>query len=307
MTTNAHIPSSGRIQRDAVLLYISQGRLRTRRKVDPASVETDIDKSLLHISKDILTSKELEEIGSFDSAVRNWVRVRCLPSPLKGKGVYILPVRLIESVLNYLEQAKRDRQPLIDTFCSFYEQRKLEAKPKLGTGFNEADYPAIDRVRSAFTFDVQVWTLETPGQLSAINRDLYQREVARMDNMWKEATRTVSGVLCSELQKLTARLAERLAPSEDGKRKIFRDSVVTNLTEWLDLFDARNLGDDTELAKVVEKAKKLIKGIDPETIRDSDHLRMDLEKDFSKLSSKLDELAVDRPLRAIDLDFDGAA
>lgn len=304
-TAQSAIPATNRIQRDAILLYISQGKLRTRRKVDPASVETDIDKSLLHISKDILTSKELEDIGSFDNAVRNWVRVRCLPSPLKGKGVYILPVRLIEPVLKYLDQAKKDRQPLIDKFCEFYEQRKREAQPKLGSGFIETDYPALDHVRSTFTFEVQVWTLETPGQLSAINKDLYQREVARMNNMWQEATRTVSGVLCAEMHKLTQHLSERLANGIDGKKKIFRDSAITNLTEWLDLFSARNLSDDAELEKVVEKAKKLIKGVDPETIRDSEHLRIDLQKDFATMASDLDRLLVDRPLRAIDLDFNG--
>lgn len=306
-----------RIQTDSVMLYLSMGRLRTRRKLagskivkkadrpedqEQALIQSEIDPTLLHVSKDILESPELKAISEHDTALKAWVRARCLPSPFKGKGIMILPVRLIQEVAEEVEASKRDRQPLIEQFISMYEQRKQEAQAKLSTGYDASDYPNVQQVREAFTFEFQLWELSTPGQLATVNRELYQRELTKMQNMWSEASHQVSTVLLQEFRKLTAHLSEKLAPGEDGKTKIFRDTTVTNLTQWLDLFQSRNITDDAELVETVTKARQLISGVHPDTIRDSDTLRAELAKSFAEITAEVDATLIDRPMRAIDLD-----
>lgn len=296
------MPTGQRIQNNSVMLYLSMGRLRTRRKINSNAVTSDIDLNLLHVSKDIMDSPELKAIGEHDTEIKTWVRSRCLPSPFKKKGILILPVELIQGVAERVEQARLDRLPLIEQFLAMYMVRKGEAKPKLGSGFNEKDYPAIEKVREAFTFEFQMWELSAPGQLAAVNRDLYQRELVKMQNMWSEASHQVSAVLLQEFRKLTAHMADKLTPTEDGKAKIFRDTTVTNLTAWLDLFQARNLGDDAALVSAVDKARQAIRGIKPDAIRDSDTLREQLAADFAAITEQVDAALVDRPMRAIDLE-----
>ena len=295
------VSTGNRIQNDSVMLYLSVGRLRTRRKLSTSAVETDIDKTLLHISKDILESPELEAIATHDNELRSWIKARCLPSPFKKKGVLILPVRLIQEVMNRIDQAQVARQPLVEAFMATYAQRKAEALPKLASGFDARDYPPDDAVRGSFTFEAQMWELSAPGQLQAINRELYQRELCKMNNMWSEARETINSVLLEELRKLTAHMADRLAPGVDGKGKTFRNTTITNLTEWLELFSARNLGDDAELVSVVERARALIAGVDPENVRDSESLRNQLANDFKAITHELDESLINRPVRVIDL------
>lgn len=313
-TITANIPTGQRIQQDSVMLYLSMGRLRTRRKIagnkvarksdehNGALVETDMDPTMLHVSKDILESPELKEIGEHDSALKMWVKARCLPSPFKGKGIMILPVRLIQEVAEEIDASKRDRLPLIERFIEMYEQRKREAQEKLGAGFDVNDYPDVEAVRATFTFEFQMWELSTPGQLATVNRELYQRELTKMQNMWSEASHQVGTVLLQEFRKLTHHLAEKLAPGADGKAKIFRDTTVTNLTQWLELFKSRNISDDAELVDTVERARQLISGIQPDTIRDSDTLRAELATSFAELTAHVDATLIDRPTRAIDLD-----
>jgi hypothetical protein len=309
--------TGNRIQTDSVMLYLSMGKLRTRRKLagnkivkkaelpedqERALIQSEIDPTMIHVSKDILESPELKAIGEHDAALKTWVRARCLPSPFKGKGIMILPVRLIQEVAEEVEASKRDRQPLIDRFIEMYEQRKQEAQVKLSTGFDVNDYPSVEKVREAFTFEFQLWELSTPGQLATVNRELYQRELTKMQNMWSEASHQVSTVLLQEFRKLTAHLSEKLTPGEDGKAKIFRDTTVTNLTQWLDLFQSRNITDDEELVKTVRKARQLITGVHPDTIRDSDALRTELAQSFAEITAQVDATLIDRPVRAIDLD-----
>jgi hypothetical protein len=295
-----------RIQTDSVFLYLSVGKLRTRRKLSSNAVATDIDRSLLHISKDTMQSPELEAIGAADNELRAWIKARCLPSPFRKKGVLILPVRLLREVMERIDQAKAARLPLIETFMSMYAQRKAEAMPKLASGFDERDYPPDDAVRGAFTFEHQLWELSVPGSMAAIDRNLYERELQKMTNMWDSASQTINAVLLEELRKLTSHLSEKLQPGVDGKGKTFRNSTVTKLTEWLDLFSARNLGDDVELVSVVERARALISGVDPENIRDSDDLRNQLATDFKTITEEVDAAIIARPIRSISLDDEEA-
>lgn len=299
-TTNMR--SGQRIQNDSVMLYLSMGRLRTRRKLNSSAVTSDIDPSMLHVSKDILESPELEAIAKHDNEIKTWVKARCLPSPFKKKGILILPVRLIQEVAEEVEASRTDRGPLVETFLAMYEQRKQEAAPKLGSGYNADDYPDAEKVRKAFTFEFQMWELSAPGQLAAVNRELYQRELVKMQNMWSEASHQVSAVLLQEFRKLTAHLADKMAPTEDGKAKVFRDTTITNLTQWLDLFQARNLGDDAELVAAVDRARHLVQGINPDLIRDNDQVRASLANDFKAITEQVDAALVNRPVRAIDLE-----
>lgn len=295
------------VQSGAVFLYLSVGRLRTKRKLSASAVQSDIDPDMLHVSKEILQSAELKAVAQHDSDLRTWVRARALPSPLSKKGLLFLPVRLIKAVSDKIDQSQVDRLALIEKFMEAYDRCKTEAMGKLGSSFDEADYPSHEAVRRTFFFECQMWELNTPGQLKAVSKDLYERELVKMQNMWSEASKTVTGVLLEEFRKMTAHMVDRLTPSADGKPKIFRDSVVDNMMEWMDLFKARNLTGDEDLVHVVDRAKELISGISAEDLRNSKGLRNQLATDFQGLTDRLDEAIINAPVRAIDFDLEEAA
>jgi hypothetical protein len=97
-------------------------------------------------------------------------------------------------------------------------------------------------------------------------------------------------------------MADRLAPGEDGKPKIFRDTLVSNLQEWLDVFDKRALTDDQELIDYVKKARAMVSGIKPETVRESESLKAELASEMKNLTANLDKAIVERPGRMIQLE-----
>jgi hypothetical protein len=77
----------------------------------------------------------------------------------------------------------------------------------------------------------------------------------------------------TELQRLTAHLAERLTGLHDGQPKVFRDSAVENLREFFERFRRLNIRSSPELDALVEQAQQTISGIEPQTLRDSNRLR----------------------------------
>lgn len=113
----------------------------------------------------------------------------------------------------------------------------------------------------------------------------------------------IPALLRTHLSEMVNHVVGRLRqPVEGGKPKVFKNTQVTNLTSFLDTFDASNLTDDTELAEVVARARGLLGGIDAQTLRTSDALRSSLCTGFSELKGTLDNLVIAYPMRAFSFE-----
>lgn len=307
------------LQQNAVLLSVTRGLLRTRRRISSTSVTTDADPGVLHVAKEILESKELDAIKQHDGQISGYLSKICLPGPFKA-GMYLLPVQLIDATVKELDARGKVREELVERFMAWYatahayanlEEESLELadqkytefsewKARLGSLWNQADFPPPAEVRRKFVFTMQVLELQTPGKLKAISKELYQRELAKMTNVWEGASEKIVAVLMEEFQQLTKHMVERLTPDKDGKAKVFRDSLTKNMTDWFSLFDARNLANDEQLKAMVTKARNVVEGIDLESLRDSEDMRAGLAKEFGGIQAEIDVAIIERPARKMD-------
>jgi hypothetical protein len=98
---------------------------------------------------------------------------------------------------------------------------------------------------------------------------------------------------------MVSHLVDRLSSKEDGKKKIFRDTVMDPINEFIRTFPARNLTDDAELQELVNQTKQLVGGVNPENLRNNEGLRDTVQTGFTEIKSKLDTMIVKMPKRAI--------
>ena len=105
--------------------------------------------------------------------------------------------------------------------------------------------------------------------------------------------------LVGEFGKLVSHLTERLSGNDDGKPKVFRDSAVENLSEFFARFRQLNVGNNAQLDDLVNQAQRVIRGIEPQQLRDSNSLRQNVATQLSAVQSVLDGLLVDRSRRNI--------
>jgi len=78
--------------------------------------------------------------------------------------------------------------------------------------------------------------IEPPQYLMASSPELFQQEHARVRERFESAVALTEQAFATELQRLTAHLAERLTGLHDGQPKVFRDSAVENLREFFERF-----------------------------------------------------------------------
>ena len=133
----------------------------------------------------------------------------------------------------------------------------------------------------------------------ALNPDVYEQEQARVRERFESAVALAEQAFATELQRLTAHLAERLSGLHDGQPKVFRDSAVENLREFFERFRRLNIRSNSDLDMLVNEAEQAISGIEPQQLRDSNRLRQMVARDFEQIQASVGDLLVDRPRRNI--------
>lgn len=289
----------------SMCLLFEVNRLGTRRKVATEQVldaAKQIDPTMVRASKRILHSPELKELATLDNVMRGWIKARCLPSLFKG-GVYVIPIKSVEAVDKEIEEFILARDVYVDRVCSTYEAHREEAKKQLGPLWNVRDYPPVNRVKAMFYIRKQWFRVSTPEDLKEIDEQIWKRAKDEAEAHWREVLDAADGLLMEQMKRLVDRMVERLTPDEDGKPKIFRDSLVGNLVEFLENLDPRNINDNAQLKSVAKQAASLLKnGLTADDLRDNDAARENVLTKFTQIGKTLDALVTTRPSRRFSFD-----
>ncbi len=226
-------------------------------------------------------------------AVAYWKGVS-LPYPEAG-------IRLIRqsSIAEFDQQVAEFRDELDDAVGELdrhYDDLRSVARDRLGDLFDISDYPAS--LIGTFAIEHDYPSVEPPNYLRQLSPELYEQECRRVQSRFDEAVQLAETAFTEELSKLGEHLSERLSGG-DGRPKVFRDSVVENLTAFFDRFRALNVHSSEQLDDLVSRAQQVLGGVEPQQLRDSGTLRQQLATQLAGVQSSLDGLLVDRPRRNI--------
>lgn len=227
-------------------------------------------------------------------AISYWKGVS-LPFPETG-------IRLIrQDMINEFDgQIDRFREELDDAVAELdrhYDELRSAARDRLGDLFDWSDYPPS--LVGAFAIERDYPSVDAPAYLRQINPELYESECRRMQSRFEEAVELAEQAFTGELVQLVDHMTERLNGQVDGKPKVFRDSVVKNLSDFFGKFRHLNVRSNEQLDQLVEQAQNAVRGIEPQQLRDDQAMRQRVASQMSAVQASLDQLLVDRPRRNI--------
>ncbi len=218
-----------------------------------------------------------------------------LPYPESG-------LRLIrqEDLAGFDEQLQTFRADLgfaVTALDEHYAELRESARQRLGELYNVRDYP--ESLTGEFAMTWEFPTVEPPEYLRRLNPALYEQECQRVQQRFQEAVALAEQAFLEDLAKLVEHLTDRLAGTEDGRPKIFRDSAVENLTEFFTRFQRLNIRSNAELDALVQQTQRIVQGIAPQQLRENAPLRQQISTQMATVQASLDQLLVDRPRRSI--------
>jgi hypothetical protein len=217
--------------------------------------------------------------------------------PFPEPGIRLICQKDIAAFDVQLTTLKAELEEAVWRLDEHFAELKSAARDRLGSLFNSGDYP--ESLSGLFKVEWDFPSVEPPDYLRDLSPELFQQEQARVAARFDEAVRMAEEAFTAELAKLVSHLTERITGQEDGKPKIFRDTAVENLKDFFDRFKLLNVRSNEQLDQLVEQAQRVIRGVEPQTLRENANLRQQVATQLSGVQSVLDGLLVDRPRRNI--------
>jgi len=264
---------------------------------DQAAESFGAEGSFLSAGKKLIDVKHpaFKAVSSIKNKAVRYFREVSLPYPEAGIRL-IRPDRLDE-VNRQMEAFRSDLGDAVYHLARAYAHLKALARERLGTLYNEGDYPPA--LSGLFGISWEFPSVEAPDYLQQLNPEVYRQECQRVQQRFSEAVQLAEQAFTEELAKLVSHLTERLSGTENGERKVFRDGVIENLTEFFDRFRQLNIGSSEQLDGLVNDARRIIRGVRPQALRDDTNLRQHVATEMSRVQSVLDGLLINQPRRNI--------
>ncbi len=260
---------------------------------EPFGAEGDF----LSARKKLLDTKHTayKEVTSLRGKVSAYWKALTVPFP--EPGVRLIRQHEIEGFNEMMADYRTELKEAVGRLDYHYAELQSTARRRLGDLFDANDYPPS--LQGLFDLAWDWPNVEPPDYLCQLNPAIYEQERTRVAARFEEAVQLAEQAFIFEFGKLTEHLTERLSDNGDGERKIFRDSAITNLKEFFDRFRQLNVRSNAELDALVERAQKIVSGIEAQALRNNYALRQHVATQFSQVQSVIDGMLVDRPRRRI--------
>ena len=185
-------------------------------------------------------------------------------------------VRLLPSA-HYLEYASKMAkfQDLhsaeVQSFLSQYDSLLVEAEERLQGLYKASDFPDRQRIANKFFLGTNIWGVPAASDFrvteGGIDSDSIRKDI---ENQITDKLAEAINDLWNRLSELISRVAETLS----SKDKIFRDSLIDNLREFVALLPKLNITGDPSLTEIAERARIKLATLDPNNLREDATARL---------------------------------
>jgi hypothetical protein len=258
----------------------------------------DADGQLLSAGKKLVDTKHtaFRAVTAVRGKITDYWRSQTLPYP--EPGIRLLKQEQLDVFVETMVDYQTELVDAVANLDAHYAELKGAAAEKLGSLFNPGDYP--ESLAGLFEVAWDFPSVEPPDYLVALNPALYAQEEERMRARFEEAVRLAEQAFLDEFARLVKHLTERVTgANDDGTTKVFRDSAIGNLLEFFERFKSLNVRSNVQLDDLVEQARRAVRGVVAQDLRDSASLRQRVATQMTQVETALDTMLIDRPRRRI--------
>ena len=289
--TGTAVPS---ISTAAMLVELSigtwTGRKLDKRASQDVTSQNNADKGVANVHKKLLGDcAELDAVQKFTANARN-THYACT-MPWSDTGLRLLPTTQYFKYTQEMSALQNEYQRLVQVFLDAYSWEIQNSQLKLGALFNSDEYPTADSLTSKFRFkmnymplpDVGDWRVAIGGETESALRSQYEGYYAKqlqaaMGDVWKRAHEALT------------KMSDRLDYADDMTKKVFRDSLVTNVHDMIDLLGACNVTNDPVMSAAQRDLDEAMRGITPDALREDPYLRAETRRKVNEVRKTIDNL-----------------
>jgi hypothetical protein len=268
-----------------VQLTISQwtGRKKDKKITQATNRHYGADNNAGFYSKALIPKEATKELNQIVSEARTFHYENTLP--WKDNGERLLPTKNYLDYTGKMQEFANRFDTQVKAFLAIYPDLINQACETLNQMFDPADYPTIQKLESRFAFSTQINPVPCGEDFRV---DLATEEVNRIrqqiEGQLQKAQADAMASLWQRLYEVVDKMAYRLS----DEKAIFRDSLVGNVKDLVDLLPKLNIADDPALERLGEEIKQTLCATPPIVLRKVPAIREQTADHANNILTKMD-------------------
>lgn len=238
--------------------------------------------------KKIFGSKDYDEIRKIIQKLKVELAASAIAWP-KISTLFVVPAGISDRVQLTLDYYQNNWEEAVEKFLNNYESIVEKDRERLQDEFNEKDYPVLEVIERKFQYGYLYTKVALPDEAATEVRN-------KIEKTWRTTQEMLAGVLYKGFEEIIQTIRKACDTSGDRISPL-RAKTWERLQDFISTFEARNITNDEELSKMVEKVRTLVEGIDYEDIDITTRERL-----FPELDSVFNDLLKTKSARVVELD-----
>tara|TARA_A100000172_G_scaffold72076_1_gene53052 strand:- start:1358 stop:2254 length:897 start_codon:yes stop_codon:yes gene_type:complete len=290
-TPKVEAPSIGS---SAMLVELQVSQWTGRKKDKTASVEvTDqnwAEKGTASVNKKLLGNcDELTAIHKFTANARNTHYKSTMP--WSDTGMRLLPTESYFKYHQQMTELQNEFEGMAQSFISNYDWEISRAQARLGNLFVRDDYPTTESISRKFAFNISYIPLPDAGDFRVdVGNDQKQVLEDHYNEYYNRQLHSAMNDVWQRTYKVLSNMSERLDYAKGDTKKIFRDTLVDNVTDIVELLNVCNVTNDRQMTAMAMKLEDTLRGITPDALREDAFLRAETKRAVDKVIATLPSL-----------------
>jgi hypothetical protein len=232
-------------------------------------------------------SAALDNVTKYAAGVRLWHNKRTLP--WSDSGARLITMAGFVDYKQQLTEHERNFNALVANFVAVYPTLISAAAFQLGELFNRDEYPEADEIARKFRFGYTFSPVPTAGDFRVdINEDAKRELVAQYESHFNARLEGAMQDAWGRLHDCLTHMSDRLSANDDGTRRVFHGTMLTNAQELVELLGHLNITKDDKLESARKALAATLLTTDLSTLKESDEVRASTKTRVDEILSKFD-------------------
>ena len=295
-TNNVPQVNAPSISSSAMLAEFSVSKWEGRKKDKKASAEVAADNNaetgVANVHKKLLGNcAELDAVHKLTGSIRNIHYAMTMP--WSDTGLRLLPTTQYFKYHQTMTDLENQWHNKVSAFLSSYQWEISQAHAKLGDLMDLNDYPTTEALTTKFAFNINYVPLPDAGdfRVDVGNDALAQVKTDYEEYYARQLTNAMNDVW-TRLHAALIRMSSQLSYKADGKKETFKDSLVGNVLDMVELLDVCNVTGDSQMTALKDELSGAMYGVTAEVLREDTFTRDHTKRNIDQIIAKLPSLEV---------------
>jgi len=211
--------------------------------------------------------------------------------PWSDTGLRLLTTKAYFKYHETMTKAQASFDDCVNTFLQAYDWEITQAQAKLGDLFNRNDYPTTESLSSKFGFRLSYMPLPDVGDFRLdINTEAQNDIKSHYETYYTTQLNNAMNDIWQRAFKCLSNMSERLDYASNEGKKVFRDTLVTNVVDMVDLLAVCNVTNDIKMEAMRVKLEDTLQGVTPDALREDAYLRAETKRSIDEAIKSLPSL-----------------